>query len=61
MDFDVVDGGSVVLLIPNTPEAESWVAENLPEDAPTLGKGIGVERRYIGAILNGLTEDGLTF
>ena len=61
MDFDVVDGGSVVLLIPNTPEAEAWVSENLPEDAPTLGKGFGVERRYIGAILNGLTEDGLTF
>lgn len=61
MDFDIVNGGSVFLLIPNTEAAEAWVSENIPEDAPTLGKGIGVEARYLGDILRGIQEDGLTF
>ena len=61
MDFDIVDGGSVFLLIPNTEAAEAWVAEHIPADAQTLGKGIAVEHRYIAAIVQGIAEDGLTF
>ena len=61
MDFDVVNGGSVFLLIPNTDAANAWVEEHLPEDAPVFGKGIAVEARYIGDILHGIQEDGLSF
>ena len=61
MDFDVVNGGSVFLLIPNTEAAEAWVGENLPENPLTFGRGIAVEARYIGDILHGIQEDGLTF
>ena len=61
MDFDVIDDGSVVLLIPLTEAANLWVEEHIPDDAPTFGKGIGVERRYIGDILHGIKDEGLTF
>jgi hypothetical protein len=61
MDFDIVNDGSVFLLIPNTEAAEAWVAEHIPADAQTLGKGIAVEHRYIGDVLHGIQEDGLSF
>lgn len=61
MDFDIVNGGSVFLLIPNTEAAEAWVAEHIPADAQTLGKGIAVGHRYIADIVKGIAEDGLTF
>jgi len=61
MDFEIVNGGSVFLLIPNTESAEAWVEEHIPADAMTLGKGIAVEHGYIANILRGITEDGLTF
>jgi hypothetical protein len=61
MDFDIVNDGSVFLLIPNTEAAEAWVAEHIPADAQTLGKGIAVEHRYIADIVKGIAEDGLTF
>lgn len=61
MDFDLVNGGSVFLLIPNTEAAEAWVANNLPDNPLTLGRGIAVEHRYIGDILHGIQGDGLTF
>jgi hypothetical protein len=61
MDFDIVNGGSVFLLIPNTEAAEAWVAEHIPADAQTLGKGIAVEHNYIAEILHGIRGDGLTF
>ena len=60
MDFNIVDGGSVFLLIPNTEAANAWVSEHIPEDAPTLGKGIAVEARYIQQIVYGIIEDGLS-
>jgi len=60
-DFIVAqDGGSVFLLIPQTDAAKSWVSENLPEDAITLGDGVGIEGRYFEAIANGIQNDGLT-
>lgn len=59
-DFSVSGGGTIFLLTPNTPEAEAWVEEHLPEDRQTLGKGIAVEHRYIGGIVDGIRDDGLT-
>ena len=61
MDFDIVNGGSVFLLIPKTDEANAWVEEHIPADALMLGNGVAVGHRYISDILHGITEDGLTF
>jgi hypothetical protein len=61
VDFDVVNGGSVFLLIPNTEAAEAWVAEHIPADAQNLGKGVAVGHRYISDVLKGIQEDGLSF
>lgn len=59
-DFIVADHGSIVLLLPRSPEARDWVAENLPSDAPRLGNSIGIERRYFEPIYYGIVNDGLT-
>lgn len=61
MDFDLVNGGSVFLLIPNTEAAKAWVDEHLPEHPLTLGRGIAVEHRYISEIMQGIMADGLSF
>lgn len=61
MDFDVVNGGSVFLLILVSEGAKAWVEEYLPDDAPSFGNGIAVEARYIGEILNGIQEAGFSF
>ena len=60
MDFNLINGGSVFLLIPNTEEANAWVADNLPAELLTLGNGIAVEHRYIAEIVAGIQNDGLT-
>jgi hypothetical protein len=61
-DFTVVGRGSdtVFSLIPNTPAAEDWVAEHLPEDAMRFGRGICIEHRHIADIVHGFLADGLT-
>lgn len=59
-DFRVHDGGSVVLLIPVTDAADSWIAENLPADAMRLGNGVAIECRYFPPIADGILNDGLT-
>jgi len=60
-DFTLVGrpGDTVFSLIPNTPAAEQWATEHLPEDAQHFGRGICVEHRYMGAILEGILSDGL--
>lgn len=62
-DFEVygTPGASTVfLLTPKTDAARAWVAEHIPGDALTLGRGIAVEHRYIANIVNGIMRDGLT-
>lgn len=58
-DFTFLDGGSVCLLTPVSPLGESWAGDNLPADAPTLGNGIAIERRYVPDILAGIEAGGL--
>lgn len=58
-DFTIAGGGTVYLLVPESHAAQEWVAENLPEDVQTLGRGIAVEHRFIGAIVDGILADGL--
>lgn len=50
---------SVYLLVPVSKAGEEWLENNL-EDTPRLGFGYAVEWRYIGEILEGMKNDGLT-
>ena len=59
-DFVVENHGSVFLLQPLTPAANSWVEEHLPQDRITFGGAIVVEHRYIWGIIEGIQSDRLT-
>lgn len=59
-DFTLYDGGSLFLLTPKSEEATAWVEKHLPDDAPTLGRGVAVEHRFIEDIVEGLMSEGLT-
>lgn len=59
-DFRVENHGSVFILYAESNEAKQWVADHIPEDAPTWGpNGIAVEARYIQDIVDGARYDGL--
>lgn len=60
-DVRVIDGGSIVLLMPLTVSAEAWCREYLPEDCPTFGASYAIERRFVSDILTGLDMEGLTY
>lgn len=61
-DVTVIDGGSVALLQPNTPEATQWIEDNIGQDNgfqpnwPT----VLCERQYVLDILYGMQEYGLS-
>jgi hypothetical protein len=59
-DFTIHDGGSIVLLRPVSNAARDWADTFLPPDAQTLGPSIAIERRYIGDIVEGIIDAGLT-
>ena len=59
-DFYVLGGGSVYLLQPNTDAARDWIREHISDEAQTLGESVAVEHRYIGDIIEGIRDDGLT-
>lgn len=59
-DFSLSNEGSIFILTPNSDEASSWCDEHLPEDVMTWGKGIVVEHRYIGDIVDGIALSGLS-
>jgi hypothetical protein len=58
-DFLVENQGTIFLLQPLTPSANSWIEENLPEDRTTFGSAVVVEHRYISDIVAGIQNDGL--
>jgi len=58
-DFSVENHGSIFLLQPLSPAANSWIEENLPEDRLTFGGAVVVEHRYIADIVRGAQQDGL--
>jgi hypothetical protein len=60
MDFRINNHGTIYLLFLNTPEAQEWVEEHLPEDRQTLGEAIAVEHGCIENIATGMLEAGLT-
>lgn len=60
MDFEIVNGGSVSLIVPLTRDGRRWLRESIGEDALYLGQGLAVEARYLGQIVEGILFSGLT-
>jgi hypothetical protein len=58
-DFFVENHGTIFLLQPLTPVANSWIQENLPEDRLAFGGAVVVEHRYITDIVRGAMADGM--
>ena len=58
-DYRVTDAGSIILVHPLTPACTVWFDENLPEEVSFFGNALAVERRYIGDLLTGMSNDGL--
>lgn len=58
-DITIDDHGSILIFRGTSPEGKRWMAEHLPEDAQRWGRGIVVEPRYAGAIIDGAINDGL--
>lgn len=61
-DFTLIDEGSILLLQPNTPEAEAWSHEHIGINAgyqpywPT----VVIEGRFLAPVLQGILDEGLT-
>ena len=59
VDFQVVNHGTLYLLIPNTPRAKQWVTDKLPQDHMKYDDASVIEHRYIGDIIDGIQADDL--
>jgi hypothetical protein len=61
-DFGVDNHGSLCILHLYSQAAKDWGAEHIgDEETMTWCGGIVVEPRYIGAIMDGLIEEGFTY
>ena len=58
-DLIIENHGSLFLLRPVSPTGQTWLDENIADDAQVFGDAIAVEHRYIGAIAEGILADGL--
>jgi len=58
IDVQVSGSGSVYLLTGISKAGKAWMKRYLPQDMRYAG-GIAVEHRFINAILEGMTDDGL--
>lgn len=59
-DVEFLNSGSVFLVVPLTPAAQTWVDENLAlESWQWLGAGFACEPRYAGDLAQGMADDGL--
>lgn len=60
-DLQFVNHGSIVLCYPSSDAGREWVDEHLSaDDVICWGDGIAIEPRYVAAIVEGATGDGLT-
>jgi len=58
-DFTVQNEGTIFLLVPNTPLAQEWIEEHIPDTAQYFGDAVVVEHRYIADIIEGIQQSGL--
>lgn len=59
-DFIFADHGSTTILTPISAEAQEWVRYNIDPGAAWFGRGVAVEPRYVGDLVEGILCDGLT-
>ena len=59
VDFQVINHGTLYLLIPNTPRAKQWVRDNLSPNHTKYDDASVIEHRYIGDIIDGIQADDL--
>jgi hypothetical protein len=59
-DVTLTGGGSVYLLILHTAIAREWVDAHVSSDRQMLGAALAVEHRFVGDILEGMQQDGLS-
>jgi hypothetical protein len=59
-DFTLADHGSITILYPVSADAADWVGEHIPDEAQRYAGGVVIEPRYVGDILDGITNDGLS-
>lgn len=57
--IEITDEGTLVLLTPTTPAAETWLNSNLDPAVQKWGPAFVIERRYVGSILAGAHAAGL--
>ena len=50
---------TVYLLEPLTAKADRWFKKHLPSDAPTLGRSVAVEHRFVRDIVDGMRRSKL--
>lgn len=59
-DFEFLNNGSIMLVVPLTPAAKEWVDYNLAlESWQWMGNAFACEPRYAGDLAEGMTNDGL--
>lgn len=58
-DVLVANHGSIALVRPVTDAAERWLDDHVDPDAPTFGRAIVVEPRYLPDLIAGMTAAGL--
>jgi hypothetical protein len=59
-DFSFVDHGTIVLLMPRTPEATAHLRSDAFDGAQVWGSAIVVEPRYVDTLAAALAADGFT-
>jgi hypothetical protein len=59
MDAFIENHGTIYLVRPATKAATKWIAENVQDDAQFIGNNLAVEPRYLGGLVEGMSEDGL--
>lgn len=60
-DFIIDNQRSVFAVRPVSRAAKAWIEDNVGGDVPTFGNSVVVEHRFIEALVDGFTGDGLTF
>ena len=58
-DVRVTDHGSIYLFLPVSEEAETWVDENVSDEARRWNGAVVVEPRYCEGLAVGMAEAGL--
>ena len=56
-DFDVYNGGSIILFHPLTKAAENWWTANVDPECLMMGASYAVEARFAGDIMDGLNNE----